>query len=132
MICPKWLVQSSAVGAFSAVLIAVPLWMSAEEATSADEPSVESTSVYQIKNSPSAATSPAIQRAKQNTQQAQNEAQKAVEEAGVYRMRYYLIDGYQGPRCPVRLQVYEAHPETSEALNRARTIVEWSAQQAAE
>lgn len=51
MICPRWLVQSSAVGVAGFTLIALPLWMApAPESTAADSPvvEVERTAVYHI------------------------------------------------------------------------------------
>ena len=127
MICPKWLVQSSAIGAFSAVLIAVPLWMSSNDGEQAPTPTVESTAVYQVEYSNQAVTSSAVLRAQEHTGQAQQEARQVVEQAGVYHMRYYLIESYQGPTCPVRLK-----QQPSEALHEARSHIEESTRQARE
>ena len=102
MICPKWLVQSSALGVVGVALVAVPFWMSVEAEDSSEEPRFQQTSLQQEHDIDSPRV---VERAMDSTETAHRSAGQAVRNVRARQVRGHLVDTYEGPTCPRQFEI---------------------------
>lgn len=111
MICPRWLVQSSAAGVVGVALIAVPFWMDAAPDAGADEVRLQQTSLDQAPEVDSDAAR-IMDRAVESTEDAHRSAGQAVRNVRARQVRHHLVETYRGPTCPHVFEVpREVPPE---------------------
>lgn len=115
MICPRWLVQSSAAGVVGVALIAMPLWMTPEEGVKIQRTAYQGVEV-QLAQGPTLEERIYEERLYQERRRRAHLAERN-RRAG--EVRTHLYELYDGPQCPLRVELL-----APEALEEARSIVE--------
>ena len=120
MICPKWLVQTSAAGVVGIALVALPVWAASTANDRAPQPAIEHISTHYVDYSAQTnATDNARRSARIIYHTARQSAQKT--DRGQVRTHLYYFETKKGPHCPVRLKI-----QPPGAVDEARSVIESS------
>ena len=117
MICPRWLVQSSAAGVVGVALIAIPLSMTYTP---------EEQNQYQEFHSQNVEIRPVI---RSSVNQRDGVHKLTIEERNLraQQVRYHLYELYEGPHCPA-----EVDARNKAAVDEAQSIIDEAWQNALE
>ena len=123
MICPKWLVQSSAVGVVAVAVVAVPLWIASPP--SEEEGGEEVVRIRIVVPGPEGAEEARSWKEKEKQKLKARARAEEVRERNrrAREVRTHLYELTEGPHCPVEVR-REAEKEIWKSLEEARTGVE--------
>ena len=122
MICPKWLVQSSAVGVVAVAVVAVPLWIASPPSQETPEEVVRIRIVVPGPDQEEGSRTLNVKEKKKLKAHAEAEAVKE-RNRRAREVRMHLYELYEGPHCPVEVR-REAEEVIWESLEEARRGVE--------